>query len=269
MGPSAADCNTRRTESQNRAMCQSQIESSRSLTLLVFDARLLSIQMVPRSVLILAFLSAAVLAACGGLPGLGSGDSSTSPKQITYDGAILLTIKNGQTFPGTAIGYLGKAPDGRATVTINGQQAPKSTADSVNFSGSPIPGTVLSLSTRVGTYDDNAVNLFGTIHLVVDDPVPQMGNFGSDTITGFGVPVQYTVNKGEFIPGSTVQYLGKTDQGAQFSNVEGFPYRQQLDSIVWNGQLRDKVGLHLDLRLLSYSEDSATFAGTAEVRFEK
>jgi hypothetical protein len=222
-----------------------------------------------RSFIVIVVLGALGLSACARLPRIGLGGTSTSPNQISYNGAILLTINNGQTFPGTTIAYQGKTPDGRALITIGGEQAPKSTADSVNFNGSPIAGTVLNLSTRVGTYDNNAVNLFGTIHLVVTDPAPQKGNFGSDTITGFGIPVQYTVNRGETIPGSTVQFLGKTDQGAKFSNVDGFPYRQQLDSIVWSGHLREKVALHLDLRLLSYSEDSATFAGTAQVRFEK
>jgi hypothetical protein len=239
-----------------------------SLTVHVFDARLLFRQIVQRLLFVVLF-SASILAACAGLPGIGSGDSSTSPNQIAYDGAILLTVKNGQTFPGTTIGYQGKTPDGRALVTLDGQQAPKSMADSVSFTGSPIAGTLLTLDTRVGTYDSNAVNLFGKVHLVVDNPAPSMGTFGPDTITGFGIPVQYTVNRGQAIPGSTIQFVGKADQGAQFSNVEGFPYRQQFDSIVWSGHLRDKVALRLDLRLLSYSEDSATVGGTAQVRFEK
>jgi hypothetical protein len=210
-----------------------------------------------------------ILAGCGGLPFFGSGNTPTSSNQISYDGAIAFTIKNGQTFPGTTLGYQGKTPDGRALVTIAGLQAPKSTADSVNFVGAPIAGTLLSLNTRVGTYDNNAVNLLGTIHLVVDDPVPQAGTFGTDSITAFGIPVQYSVNKGDPIPGSTIQFLGKADQGAQFNNVGGYPYRQQLDSVVWNGHLRSMVALRLDLRLISYSEDSATLVGTAQVRFEK
>ena len=225
--------------------------------------------MLHRSLILLVLFSASTFAACSGLPGFGSGDTSTSANQISYDGAIALTIKNGQTLAGTTIGYQGKTSDGRALVIINGQQAPKSTADSVSFVGAPIPGTHLNLNTRVGTFDNNAVNLFGTLHLVVDDPVPQMGSFGPDSITAFGIPVQYSVNKGDSIPGSTVQFVGQTDQGAQFANVEGYPYRQQLDSVVWNGHLRDKVALRLDLRLISFSADSATLVGTAQVRFEK
>lgn len=222
-----------------------------------------------RLVAIFAVLSALTLVACGGFPPLPSGDTPGSTNQLSYDGAIALTIKNGQTFPGTTIGYQGKTPDGRALMTIMGQAAPKSTADSVSFLGAPIPGTVLNLNTRVGTYDNNAVNLLGTIHVAVDNPAPQAGTVLGNTITAFGIPVQYSVDKGKAIPGSTIQFVGKTDLGAQFTNVEGYPYRQQLDSVIWNGHLRDKVGLRLDLRLLSYSEDSALLVGTAQVQFEK
>lgn len=220
------------------------------------------------SLLLVAFVIPFTLAGCGVLPPLLPGDAS-STNQLTYDGAIALSVKNGSTFPGTTIGYKGKTADGRALVTISGQDAPKSTADSVTFIGSPIPGTVLDLNTRVGTYDNNVVNLFGTIHLAVTSPAPQMGTAVGDSITAFGIPVQYSVNKGNAIPGSTIQFVGKTDQGAQFTNVEGYPYRQQLDSVVWSGHLRSKVGLHLDLRLLSFSEDSATLVGTAQVQFER
>lgn len=222
---------------------------------------------VPFVILIALSISTA-LVACGGLPPFPLGDANPS-NQLSYDGAIAISIRSGTTFPGTTIGYKGKTPDGRALMTIAGQEAPKSTADSVAFAGSPIPGTVLNLNTRVGTYDNNAVNLFGTIHLSVTSPAPQMGPAAGDAITAFGIPVQYSVNKGNAIPGSTIQFVGKTDQGAQFTNVDGYPYRQQLDSVVWTGHLRSKVGLHLDLRLISFSEDSATLVGTAQVQFER
>jgi hypothetical protein len=225
--------------------------------------------MLHRILLLLTIFGGLILAACSGQLGLGSIDTPGAPNQLSYDGAITLAIRNGQTLPGTNVGYQGKTSDGRALLTIGGVPAPKSTADSVNFTGSPIPGTLLTLNLRVGTYDSNTVNLLGTVHLVISDPLPQPGELASDSITAFGIPVQYSVNGGGTIPGSTVQYVGKTDQGAQFNNVGGFPYRQQFDSIVWNGHLRDKVALRLDLRLISYSEDSAVLVGTAQVHFEK
>ncbi len=222
-----------------------------------------------RYLLLFAFSGMLMLAACSGQLGIGAINTPVAPNQLSYEGAITLTVRNAQTLAGTNLGYQGKTPDGRALLVIAGVQAPKSTADSVGFTGSPIPGTLLTLNMRVGTYDNNAVNLFGTVQVVINDPLPQPGDLAPDSITAFGIPVQYTVNKGATIPGSTVQYLGKTDQGAQFSNVGGFPYRQQFDSVVWNGHLRDKVALHLDLRLISYSEDSAVLVGTAQLHFEK
>lgn len=221
------------------------------------------ISIVVSLLLVLATIS------CAAIPGLGSSDSLPALNQIVYDGAITLAVKNGQTYPGTTIGFLGKTLDGRARVTIGGQEAPKSTADSVNYSGVLVPGTEMTLNTRVGTYDNNTVNLFGTIHLVVRDPEPQMGTLGAETITAFGIPVNYNVNRGDSIPGSTVQYLAKTEQGAQFSNVEGTPYRQQLDSVVWMGHLRAKVAIRLDMRVVTFSDESVNLIGTAQLQLEK
>ncbi len=214
--------------------------------------------------------AALALTGCIGdlLPGGGNLPTTVS-NQIVYDGALSVSIKNGQTLAGTNLGYEGKSTDGRALLIIGGEQAPKSTADSVNFVGSPVAGTQLKLNTRVGTYDNTTINLIGTVHILVLDPQPQAGDLAPEAITAFGIPVQYSVNKNEFVPGSTVQFLGQTQEGAQFSGVGQYPYRQQFDSVVWIGHLRDKIGVRLDLRLLNSSDDSATLVGTAQVRFEK
>jgi hypothetical protein len=226
--------------------------------------------MRPRFFLPTFFFSALCLVGCAGLAIPGQGQATPLPSnELTYDGAITLSIKNGQTLPGTNLGYQGKSADGRALLVIDGQQAAKSTLDSVNYSGSLAPGTQLNLSTRVATFDQNGITLIGTVHIVVQDPQPQPGNPASDSITGYGVQVQYTVNKNATIPGTTVQYLGSSTQGAQFSGLGQFPYRQQFDSVVWGGHLRDKVAIQLDLRLLNYSDTSATLVGTAQISFEK
>ncbi len=227
--------------------------------------------MRPRILCLASWFAVLLLAGCAGdlLPGGGGSVPTTTPNQIVYDGALSISIKNGQILAGTNIGYQGKSTDGRALLLIGGEQAPKSTADSVNFVGSPVPGTQLKLNTRVGTFDNSGVNLVGTVHILVLDPQLQSGDLGPDAITAFGIPVQYSVNKGDRVPGTTVQFLGQTPDGAQFSGAGQYPYRQQFDSVVWTGHLRDKVGVRLDLRLLNSSDDSATLVGTAQVRFEK
>jgi hypothetical protein len=229
--------------------------------------------MNPRILFPTLFLSALLFVACAGpslpLPLPGGGDTPAAGSDLTYDGALSITVKNGQNYPGTDVGYQGKSADGRALLVIGGEQAAKSTLDSVNFSGVLVPGTQLNLTTRVGTYDQNAVTLLGTVHIVIQDPHPQAGDPSPNQITAFSVPVQYTVNKNSYIPGSTAQFLGQSTQGAQFSNIGEFPYRSQFDSVVWTGHLRDKVAVRLDLRLLNSSDESATLAGTAQVKFEK
>ncbi len=222
--------------------------------------------------LLLTFVLLALLASgCAGLlpGGDGGGIITPAPHTITYDGAITVSVKNSQNLAGTTIGYQGKSADGRALLVINGLQAAKQTADSVTYKGSQFPGVLIDLNTRVGTYDQNTVNLFGTIHLEIQDPKPDARPLAQDLITAFSIPVQYNVNLNESIPGTLIQYLGQSSDGAKFSNVGEFPFRQQFDSLVWNGHLRDKVGLKLDLRLVSASEDKAALVGTAQVRFEK
>ncbi|MGB8646822.1 MAG: hypothetical protein WCF84_16395 [Anaerolineae bacterium] len=212
-----------------------------------------------------------LLAGCSGqIPGGGIiGNTPVSGQTITYDGAINLSIKNGQPLAGTNLGYQGKSTDGRALLVIGSLQAPKQSLDSVTYKGSPVAGVVLDLSTRVGTYDQNTVNLIGTIHIEIQDPHPTANPPAAAQLTAYALPVQYNVNLNETIPGTLIQYLGQTPDGAKFSNVGEFPYRQQFDSVVWSGHLRDKVGLSLDLRLVSASEDKAALAGTAQIRFEK
>ncbi len=204
-------------------------------------------------------------------PYLGGGaDSPTSaPNALAYDGALTLTIKSGQTLPGTNLGYQGKAADGRALLLIGSEQAAKSAADSLSYTGSVVAGTTLKLDMRIGPYDTSSVTLIGLVHVEVQDPQPTPGDSSTNTISAYGIQVQYSVKKNSAIPGTTIMFLGQTPNGAQFSGAGQYPYRQQFDSIVWSGHLRDKVFVRNDLRLLTYSEDSATLVGTAQVKFEK
>ncbi len=224
-----------------------------------------------RSVLLALLALVLLLPACASqfLPGGLPGNLGVQTPVLTYDGAITVVIKNGMPLAGTNLGYQGKSVDGRALLLIGGQQAAKQLADSVNFSGTIVPGTSVRLNTRVGPYDQSSVNLIGTVHIEIEDAQPNAAEPSQDIITAFGIPVQYRVNRGDSIPGTLVQFLGQTSQGAQFSNLGEFPYRSQLDSVVWNGHLRDKVALKLDLRLLNASEDNAALVGTAQIRFEK
>ena len=76
-------------------------------------------------------------------------------------------------------------------------------------------------------------------------------------------PVTYHVRKGHYIPGTLVKYVGRTEEGIELEGVEGYPYRKFGDSILWEGKLRERVFLKLNVRVLLITEDSITVAGTA------
>jgi hypothetical protein len=75
--------------------------------------------------------------------------------------------------------------------------------------------------------------------------------------------VTYRVEKGDYIPGTLVKYVSKQEEGIEVSGVEGYPYRKFGDSIVWEGKLRERVFLQLNVRVILITEDSITVAGTA------
>jgi hypothetical protein len=77
--------------------------------------------------------------------------------------------------------------------------------------------------------------------------------------------VGYHVKVGEAIPGTTITYLGKTEDGAQLNRTEGYDYRKLGDSIVWKGTLRPGLWLELDLRTALITEDQIDVLGTAGI----
>jgi len=70
------------------------------------------------------------------------------------------------------------------------------------------------------------------------------------------------VRRGKAIPNSTLTYAGKTADGAKLGGIEGYPYRKEADSIVWTGQLADKLYSQLDLRVVIFDDDSLKTTGT-------
>jgi len=193
----------------------------------------------------------------------------TPPRQIAYDGAVTLQVASGSTLPGTNITYEGKAPDGRAIMRINGLQALKSTADSVNWTGALVLFSLVDLNLRVVTYDNSGMTLAGTIHLVVQDPTPTPADPSTNLIADFTIPVTYIVSRYQTVPGTVISYVGAKPEGAEFANLDQYPYRQRFDSVVWQGRLRDRVAIRYELRVLDFNDDRAVLGGTAHIMFEK
>ncbi len=206
--------------------------------------------------------------ACSALPFLPS-TTSSSADGLTYDAPVTLSIKSGAMLPGTTIAYGGKTTTGAAKVLIAGLVAAKQTGDSVDWQGTPAPDVKVSLATRVVTFDDQGINLFGTAHVEIAKVALKPGDLPGGALMEFSAPVSYSLAKDAFIPGTTVAFSGVGAEGAQFLGIEGYPYRKSLDSLQYTGQLNPKAFLKLDLRLINYSDSGAVLGGTANIRISQ
>ena len=100
--------------------------------------------MRPQFLILTLVLLGLLSGGCAGLlPVETVGGIPTSNNNLTFDGAISVSIKNSQNLVGTTLGYQGKSADGRAMLVINGLQAAKQTADSVTYKGSQFPGVII------------------------------------------------------------------------------------------------------------------------------
>lgn len=190
------------------------------------------------------------------------------PNTLVYDAPVSLTVRSGTQLPGTSIGYSGKSETGAAKVTIAGQVAPKQVGDSLDWQGTPVPNVSVKLTTRVIAFDDKALVVGGTAHIEIANVTIQSGGSPGTAQMEFTAPVTYSLAKNRSIPGSNIFYVGMASEGAQFSGIEGYPYRKRLDSLQYVGRPSPKVFLRLDLRVVNFSETDVVLGGTANIKIE-
>jgi hypothetical protein len=183
---------------------------------------------------------------------------------MQYSTAFERRIAAGETLPGTDIKYIGKTDQG-AQMSIGGQAALKRVLDSLAWHGDAAPGVSIDFNLRVITYDSQSLQAGGTAQVTVSDTNPKAvpeSALPKDALTFKGL-VTYNVPISKTIPGTTITYEGKTPDGAKLGGIEGYAFRQEADSIVWTGQLADKVFLELGLRLVAFNDRSMRTTGTA------
>ena len=183
---------------------------------------------------------------------------------LTYSGPTEQSIPMGGGIPGTDIRYMGYS-DAGAEVLIADQRAVKKPGDSLDWQGTPVQGVDVALSQRVLTANPQRLQTVGTVKVTVHDSAPQPAPFPAGPAYSYKVAVTYSVPKGKLIPGTQITYLGKTDQGAQFGGVSGYPYRKLGDSVSWTGQLRSNAYLDTTLRVIAYADSFVQVAGLAEL----
>lgn len=201
-----------------------------------------------------------------------------APKnELVYRGPIEHTISAGSFLPGTPIKYVGLTADKTAEVQINGQRAFKRVSDSLDWTGTPVANINVHLNDRVLWFGEQQLQLVGTIRLTVNgvapkrDAIPPLPKQPTPSLLVYKVPVVYRVKRGEAIPGTTLTYVGKTENGAELGGLpkDEYAYRQVGDSIAWQGQLRSRVYLDLLLRTTVYDDQTLNLTGLATLILPK
>ena len=205
----------------------------------------------------LALTLLVLLATC--MPGSNGQDET-----LTYSSPVEIGIAQGEFLPGTDIQYTGKSDKG-AHVSIGGQQALKKAGDSLNWQGDLVEGVAADLKLRVVFITEDKLHVAGTAEITIANPTPQSAPANELAPIHYKLPVAHRVKKGAAIPGTVFIYAGKTEQGAHLANMEGYPYREVGDSIVWNAQLRDGVWVELNLRTAVITDNTLGVAGTADL----
>ncbi|HEY65051.1 MAG TPA: hypothetical protein G4O02_10820 [Caldilineae bacterium] len=219
--------------------------------------------MLPRRVRLLVslLLAALVLTACPFFP---FKPPPPEPDVLVYKGPTEVRLSPGQSLPPTDITFLG-VEDGRGEFLIGDLKAIRQIGDSLDWEGEPLPGVQFRLQSRVLWYRNGKAQLGGVVRIEIKDVEPSPKQIEGKPLVAYRVPVSYRVAVGERIPGTTWEYVGPTDRGAELGGVDGYPYRKMADSILWEGRLRPDVGLELQLRVVRFNEDMLRVAGIATI----
>ncbi len=210
------------------------------------------------TLVVLGLLLSFLLPACQRQPEDG-------PLELLYIAPFETGIERGSYLPGTGIRYVGLSDKG-AEMLIDDQAAFKQKGDSLGWKGSPVQNVELDLSLRVLWVTEETIYVGGTAKATVSDPLPVAASVPTEPPVKYSsAPVSYKVNKDDYIPGTLVKYVGKHEEGAELSGVEGYPYRKLGDSVVWEGKLREGVFLQLNVRVLFIAEGFINVTGTAAI----
>lgn len=185
------------------------------------------------------------------------------PLELLYTAPFETGIEKGSDLPGTGIHYVSLSDKG-AEILIDDQIAFKQKGDSLDWKGNPVENVHLDLTLRVLWFTEETLYVGGATQATVRDPLPVAASIPTESPVKYSnAPVTYRVEKGDSIPGTLVKYLGEAEEGIELSGVEGYPYRKLGDSIVWEGKLRERVFLQLNVRVIFIAEDFIRVAGTA------
>ncbi len=205
---------------------------------------------------LLAFLPASCLLRTG-----------TNPATLTYKLPTTITVPVGTLLPGTDIRYIGMT-DEDANVLIGDQVAHKRKGDSLNWTGKPLDGVTVELKLRVVWYTETELRLLGTAKIVLNNVAPHATTALAQSEVKYSGAVAYALAKGAIIPGTTITYEGQFDEGAKLGGTADYPYREEGDSIQWEGTLRPGVYARFSLRVAQFDARALRVIGTISLWLE-
>ena len=171
--------------------------------------------------------------------------------------------------PATQIRYVQKVQD-QFELNIDGLQAFRRNGDSIVWNGLVAPGLRTDYQLVLAASSENNLFTQGTVKIDVFNPTPV-------ELTGFptlsnprvfsNLLLQYTVQQGQAIPGTTLVFDGLTDQGVRFSGTSQYPYYTLGSSLTYIGGLRSNVFVRYDLVLVGVVDNGLQVTGTGEMRY--
>jgi hypothetical protein len=88
------------------------------------------------------------------------------------------------------------------------------------------------------------------------------------TSLSYNLATTLTVPAGEFLPGTGIRYVSMDDLSAQLT-IDGEKIaKRKGDSVFWKGSVRSGVTLDQQLRVVWFTEESLTLAGTVKLRID-
>jgi hypothetical protein len=189
--------------------------------------------------------------------------------------AYTTSLQPGESVPGTQLTYLGSTDSGYR-VSIGGQEAVKRKGDSFYWSGVIAPGVFANYNLRLTTGFFGGMPVGGPVEVIVLFPQPEPLPLREDPESSLhlgNIVIDYHVPVNNTIPGTTLIYQGLETQGlgnqsstlARIGGLSGYPNLAKGDSLLWTGILRNNVAVRLNLRVISFNEESIRFVGTGEL----
>lgn len=174
--------------------------------------------------------------------------------------------------PGTRMQYVGVQEDNAYLVRIDGDNFVKRPGDSFLWNGIVSPGVAANYRLRIGTELGGQLQVAGPVDLFFLNPAPVELNtlpVDGSYISYRNLPIDYRMQPGDTIPGTTIVYTGVTEQvGSSLATLSGSLTYTRLavgDSFVYIGQLLSQSYVRYALRVASIDDNGLRLAGTAEL----